>query len=124
MAQPATIIDAPSGDTQRHGSVQVTFSTLGARTMEDLDWSKGFRKLRSTDAVGKPLKAAYVAEWGEGTGTVQLKTATDRLSLGETFSFLDTDGSTSVSCIVTKVGVRYQQNDIIKVPISFDEKIN
>lgn len=124
MPQPSTISDVPSGEAQRIGSQEVTFSVLGLRKMEDIDYKKGMRALRSTDQVGKPYKAAYVPDWGDGSGTVQLKTATDRLTLGETFTFLDTDGTTAIGAIVTQVGVRYQQNDIVKVPINFAEKIN
>jgi hypothetical protein len=123
MAQPATIIDAPSGDTQRHGSQQVTFSNAGTLTAEDISYRKGSRALRSTDQVGKPLKAAYVPEWGDGSMTVQLKTSTTRLQFGETGSFSDTDGST-INFIVTEVGVEYRQNDITKVSIKIAEKIN
>ncbi|MEY2511994.1 MAG: hypothetical protein QOE26_2757 [Verrucomicrobiota bacterium] len=124
MAQPATIIDAPSGDTQRHGSQQVTFSGAGTLIAEDISYRKGTRAIRSTNEVGKPLKAAYVPEWGDGSMTVQLKTATDRLTAGQTGSFYDTDGSTVISFIVTEVGVEYRQNDSVKVPIKISEKIN
>lgn len=124
MAQPATIQDAPVGDTQRIGSQQVTFSVAGTLVCEDISYRKGFRALRSTDQVGKPLKAAYVPEWGDGSMTVQLKTATTRLGLGETGSFFDTDGSTQIPFLVTEVGVEYRQNDITKVPIKIAEKIN
>lgn len=124
MAQPATLIDAPSGETQRHGSQIVTFSVAGALVCEDIDYRKGTRALRSTDQVGKPSKAAYVPDWGEGTMTVQLKSATTRLTAGETGSFLDTDGSTVVPFIVTQVGVRYTQNDTTKISINIAEKIN
>lgn len=124
MAQPATIIDAPSGDTQRHGSQQVTFSSAGTLVAEDISYRKGLRALRTTDQVGKPSKAAYVPEWGDGSMTIQLKNSTTRVQVGETGSFLDTDGSTAIPFIVTEVGVEYRQNDITKVPIKIAEKIN
>lgn len=124
MPQPSTIIDAPAGETTRHGSFTATFSTGGVLTIEELSWTKGTRALRSTDAVGKPHKAAYVAEWGEGTATVQLKTASTRIAAGETFSFLDTDGTTTISAIVTKVNGRWHQNEITKISIDFAEKVN
>lgn len=124
MAQPATVIDAPGGDTQKHGSQTVTFSVAGALICEDISYRKGSRALRSTDQVGKPLKAAYVPEWGDGSMTVQLKTATSRVTFGETGSFFDTDGSTAIPFIVTEVGVEYRQNDTTKVPIKIAEKIN
>jgi hypothetical protein len=124
MAQPPTVVDPPAGEVHKHGSQKVTFSTAGELILEDIDYKKGMRSLRSTDEVGKPHKAAYVPDWGDGSATAQVKTATTRITLGETFSFFDTNGSTTINCIVTNVGVRYQQNEVTKIPISFAEKIN
>lgn len=124
MAQPATVIDAPSGDTQRHGSQTVTFSVAGTLKAEDISYRKPMRAIRSNDESGKPHKAAYVPDWGEGSMTVQLKTATTRLTVGETGSFFDTDGSTAIPFIVTEVGIEYRQNDATKVPIKIAEKVN
>lgn len=124
MAQPATVIDAPSGDTLRHGSQKVTFSTAGQLICEDISWKKGFRSLRNLDEVGKPLKAAYVADWGEASMTVQLKTSTTKIALGETGSFLDTDGSTAIPFIVISVGAEYKHAEITKIPITVAEKVN
>lgn len=124
MSQPATVSDVPVSDAQRIGSQTVTFSTAGALICEEISYRKGARALRSTDAVGKPLKAAYVPEWGDGSMTVQLKTSTTRVVFGETGTFLDTDGSATIPFIVTEVGVEYRQNDIIKVPLKISEKIN
>lgn len=124
MAQPATVFDVPSGEVQKIGSQEVTFSTAGVLKAEDISYRKGMRNLDSTDAVGKPFKAAYVPTWGEGSMTVQVKNSTTRLVAGETGSFFDTDGSTAIPFIVTEVGVEYKQNEITKIPIKIREKIN
>lgn len=124
MPQPVTVIDAPSSTTTRHGSQSVTFSVAGALVAEDIRYTKGTRAIDQNDEMGKPLKAAYVATKGTGTMTVQLKTATTRIALGETGSFLDTDGSTAIPFIVTEVSPQYQQNDATKININFAEKLN
>jgi hypothetical protein len=124
MSQPATIIDAPSGDTQRHGSQNVTFANAGTLKAEDISYRKGFRSIDSTDEVGKPHKAAYVPGWGEGSMTVQPKTSSTRVLAGDTGTFLHTDGSTSIAFIVIEDGVEYRQNDATKIQLKIREKIN
>ncbi|MEY2500587.1 MAG: hypothetical protein QOI07_921 [Verrucomicrobiota bacterium] len=124
MAQPATIIDAPSGETQKHGSQQVVLSVAGTLTAEEISFRKAMRGLQSTDEVGKPFKAAYVAGWGEGSMTLQIKSTTTIVTLGETGAFLRTNGTTVMPFIITEVGDEYRQNDITKIPVKITEKIN
>lgn len=129
MPQPSTFVDNPAGEASQHASQNCVFTPPGGGTTqtlvcEDIDYTKGTRALRSNDAAGKPHKAAYVPDWGEGTMTVQLKTATTRLTAGYTTAFLDTDGTTSIPVIVTKVTGRWQQNEITKLSIDIAEKVN
>lgn len=124
MAQPATLIDAPSGETQRHGSQEVVLSLAGVLKAEEISFRKAMRGLQSTDQVGKPYKAAYVPGWGEGSMTLQIKSASTIVTLGETGAFLRTDGTTTMPFIITEVGDEYRQNDITKIPVKITEKIN
>lgn len=124
MAQPSTIIDAPSSTTVRHGSQVITFSTAGALVCEEITYTKGSREIDQNDEVGKPLKQALVATKGSGSMTVQLKTSTTRIAFGETGAILDTDGSTSISFYVKEVGPKFTQNDAIKIQINIVEKLN
>lgn len=124
MPQPPTIIDAPSSTTVRHGTPTATFSTAGVLVAENLRWTKGTRAIRQMDKDGMPLKAAYVPEWGEGSITVQLKNSSTRVVSGETITFLDTDGSTSVTGIVTSIGPTWTNGDATKIEVNFAEKIN
>lgn len=124
MAQPATILDPPASETVKHGSQVITFSTAGALVTEEITYSKGSRAIDQMDETGKPSKSAYVATKGTGTMVVQCKATTTRITFGETGTFLDTNGSTTISFIVTEVGPRYTQGDATKINISIAEKLN
>lgn len=126
MAQPATIIDAPSSTTVRHGSQTIVFSggASGTLVAEDIDYKKGTRALDQNDEMGKALKAAYVPTKGTGTIMVQLKSATTQIAVGETGAFLNTDGSTSISFYVIDIGTKYAQNEVVKVTLTIAEKLN
>ncbi len=124
MAQPSTVIDAPSSTTVRLGTPAVTFSTAGVLVAENIRYNKARRAIRQMDKDGIPLKAAYVADWGDGSMTIQLKNSTTRIAYDETMTFLDTDGSTVITGICTGIGPQFTNNDATKIEINFAEKIN
>ena len=129
MAQPSTFTDVPAGEAVQHGSQECVFTPPGGGTAqtlkcEEINYSKGTRALDSNDAVGKFHKAAYVSEKGGGTMVVQLKTATTRLTAGYTTAFYDTDGTTLIPVLVTKINARWHQNEITKLNVDIAEKGN
>lgn len=124
MPQPSTVSDVPASNTVRLGTPIVTFSTAGVLIAEAVRYTKGTRAIQQMDQDGKPLKASYVTVWGEGSMTVQLKNASTRIAAGETLSFLDTDGSTTIAGIVTSIGPTWQHDGATKIEINFAEKIN
>lgn len=124
MPQPTTITDVPASNTVRIGTPTVTFSIAGVLVAESVRYTKGTRAIQQTDKDGIPLKASYVTVWGEGSMTVQLKNATSRVAAGETLSFLDTDGSTTIAGIVTSIGPTWTNEGATKIEINFAEKIN
>lgn len=129
MAQPATILDVPVGETVKHGSQLVVFTPPGggatqSLVCEEIDYKKATRALDQMDEVGKANKSAYVSTKGGGSMTVQLKTATTVLTAGYTGVFTLTDGSTTVSFIITECGPKFTNSDTTKLNLNFAEKLN
>lgn len=124
MAQPPAVIDAPASTTVRFGTPVVTFSASGVLVAETIRYGKGRIAIRQKDKDGLPLKAAYLADWGEGSATIQLKNSTTKIAEGETLTFLDTDNSTTITGIVTKIGPSWTNDAATKIDIDFAEKVN
>lgn len=124
MPQPPAVVDAPSSTALRFGTPTVTFSTAGVLVAENIRFSKKRIAIRQKDKDGLPLKAAYLADWGEGSMTVQLKNSTTIIAEGETFTMLLTDGSTTLTGIVTGISPEWSNDGPTKINIDFAEKIN
>ncbi len=126
MPQPNSIGDIPAGQTVKFGTQAVTFSSAGALIAEEIDYKKPMRVLKQYHPTGVPFKAAFIAEWGSGTAIVQCKIsgAGNRIQMGETFNLLDTDATHKIHGIITEVGARFTNRDVVRIPISFSERIN
>ncbi len=125
MAQPSTITDPASGEVVKFGSQKCTFATAGALIAEEIDYKKPMTTHLVRDENGKCYKAIHVAEeLGKGTMTVQVKAAGTKITIGDSTTFLDTDGTVSYPVYVTELGVKYSNGDVTKIPISISEKIN
>lgn len=123
MAQPATIIDAPAGETVFLGSQKITFPTAGQLVVEDLTFTKPLGSADFSDELGRDIRSVYSTKKGTGTMTVQFKTAGAIIGAGEAFNFIYQGGLT-IPCIVTSVGNVFTQMGAAKCPITFAEYLD
>ncbi len=120
MAQPATILDVPGGDTVRFGTQLVNFATAGNLIAEDIQFTKGTRSVALPDIVGRDSSAAYSSVKGEGTMTLQLKSVTSTVQYGDLGNLVLSNAST-MPFIVIGTSEVYVQNGAAKIQITFTE---
>lgn len=118
MSQPATIIDAPLGQTVKHGSLQITFNSAGVLIAEDIQFEKGSKGIEFQDAGGPTYKAAYSTNKLTGTMTVQFNSAASGVLNGDSFSL------SGIPMLVTSIGQVFTQNGAAKIQVQFVEKMS
>lgn len=118
MSQPATIIDAPLGQTVKHGSFVIPFNSAGNLICEDFQFEKGSKGIEFQDAAGPTYKAAYSTTKLTGSMVVQFNSAASGVLNGDSFSFA------GIPYLVTSIGETFNHGGAAKIQVQFVEKLS
>ncbi len=122
--------DAPRAGSVIHsilqGSQIVSSSSGQTFIADDLEYHKPLKDIDFNDQNGAIQASIYVSMKGRGSATLQLVNAAQNIVPGETltFSWLGGGTNSTVSVIVTDVGMRHQITGVTKAVVQFAEKLH
>lgn len=101
--------------------------TVGGVTFvaENINFTQPSTVLERRDEDGDPSGQVIVANFDNGTATLQLATtATTPVTIGATFTLSRSGGLATVGCVISEVGDVLSQLDIKKLNVSFRRRYN
>ena len=117
----ADYIDSAAG-TPAYGSIEVTINAV-VYILETGGATKASRNLVWNDKTGTPNKSVNIAGLVTGSGTLQLADSTTAIpDVNDTFTA--DFGRGSKTYFITSVGKQFDQMNAVKVPVSYQQKIN